>query len=255
MRLAGGGALKATSDAVLLAASVAPPAAARDARVLDAGCGAGTVALCLAARRADWRLAGLERDEATAELARANVAANGWRERIAIHRGDLARWRPQGPLFDAVATNPPWLDPAQGSAPPDPQRAAARVETMPLARWIENCLRLLRPGGALHLLHRPERLAVILAALEGRAGAIALRPLHAAADAPAGRILLRAVKGSKAAPDLLPGLVLHDEGGAWTPAARAVLRDGAALAGGGVRECRWPARAGSACPGRRREDR
>ena len=226
LRLAGGGALKATSDAVLLAAAVQAPAGAH---VLDAGCGAGTVALCLAARRADWRIDGLEKDAESARLARANAAAQGWQERIAIHRGDLERWRPPGPSFDAVATNPPWQDPAQGTAPPDPRRAAARLETMPLARWIGACLRLLRPGGGLHLLHRPERLATILAALEGRAGAVALRPLHATAARPAGRILLAAVKGSKAPPSLLPGLVLHRADGAWTAAAEAVLRHGGAL--------------------------
>ena len=226
LHLQGGGGLKATSDAVLLAAAVKAPAAAH---VLDVGCGAGTVALALAARRADWRIDGLEKDAEAARLARANAAAHGWQARIAIHRGDLDRWRWPGPPFDAVATNPPWLDPAEGSTPPDPLRATARVETMPLARWIAHCLRLLRPGGSLHLLHRVERLATILAALEGRAGAVVLRPLHASSAAPAGRILLGAVKGSKAPPALLPGLVLHAADGAWTQAAEAVLRHGAAL--------------------------
>ena len=48
-------------------------------------------------------------------------------------------------------------------------------------------------------------------------------------NAPAIRVLLRAVKDSRAPLTLLPGLVLNGDDGRPTAAAEAVLREGAAL--------------------------
>jgi tRNA1(Val) A37 N6-methylase TrmN6 len=47
---------------------------------------------------------------------------------------------------------------------------------------------------------------------------------------PAKRVILQLRKGSGAPLALLPGLVLHEAGGRFTPEADAVLRDGASLA-------------------------
>src|ERR1700735_5410806 len=60
-------------DPLLLAASVT---AERDDRVLDAGCGTGAAALCLAARIPDCRIVGVELNRELAGLARSNVSAN-----------------------------------------------------------------------------------------------------------------------------------------------------------------------------------
>jgi tRNA1(Val) A37 N6-methylase TrmN6 len=44
------------------------------------------------------------------------------------------------------------------------------------------------------------------------------------------RVIMQARKGSRAPFCLLPGLVLHQQDGSWTPKAQAVLRRGNALA-------------------------
>jgi tRNA1(Val) A37 N6-methylase TrmN6 len=55
-------------------------------------------------------------------------------------------------------------------------------------------------------------------------------PILPRPETPAHRILVRAVKGSRAALKLLPPLVLHDEeGNAFTAGVEALLRDGRAL--------------------------
>src|SRR5271155_1983195 len=66
---------RAAIDPVLLAAAV-PDAV--QGRVLDLGCGAGAAMLCLARRRDDLHVVGLERDPKLAELARQNAASNGF---------------------------------------------------------------------------------------------------------------------------------------------------------------------------------
>jgi len=46
---------------------------------------------------------------------------------------------------------------------------------------------------------------------------------------PAKRVILQVRNGSRAPLVILPGFVLHDAGGHYTPEADAVLREGAAL--------------------------
>ena len=70
----------------------------------------------------------------------------------------------------------------------------------------------------------------LLAAIAGRFGAAALLPLHPRPGRPAERLLIRAIKGSRGGPQILPGLVLHGSSGSgFTPPLEAILRAGAGL--------------------------
>jgi len=223
---------RAAVDPVLLAAFV--PARPGE-RVLDLGCGTGVAALCLAARVAGLDLHGLELQPGYAELARRNSAANGGA--LTVHEGDLRRpppaLRTQG--FDHVLANPPFHPGTAPGAADAGRDGAHREGEATLADWIDAGLRRLAPGGALALIHRAARLGEILAAIEGRAGAVAILPLASREGRPASRVLVRARKGSRAALALWPPLTLHAgeahaHGGAcYSDAARRVLRDAAAL--------------------------
>ncbi len=216
-------------DSLLLAAAAEPPAGAS---LLDLGCGAGAAALCLLARRPDLRVVGLELQEDLAELARRNAAANGFAEAFLPERGDAAAL-PEAlrrRSFCWAISNPPYFASGSGGDSPLPSRSRANQESsLTLAGWIEVMLRRLQPGGGLTLVHRADRLPAILAALEGRAGAIRVLPLWPKAGQPAKRVLVAARKGARAPAQLLPGLVLHQADGRFTAEAEAILRDGAAL--------------------------
>jgi tRNA1(Val) A37 N6-methylase TrmN6 len=88
---------------------------------------------------------------------------------------------------------------------------------------------MLQPKGTLVVVHRADRLDELLAALRGKVGEITVFPLWPKAGRPAKRVLVRARKGVATPLALLPGLVLHEDDGRYTPIAQAVLRDGAAL--------------------------
>jgi tRNA1(Val) A37 N6-methylase TrmN6 len=178
-------------------------------------------------------LHGLELQPAYAELARRNAAANG--QTTTIHCGDLLRPPPSLRVlpFDHVLMNPPFHERA-GARSPNAGRATARNEgEAGLADWIAAGLRRLRPGGSLCLIQRADRLAEILAALVPAAGAIEILPLAARAGSPAGRVLVRARKASRASLVLHAPLDVHAaplQGAAnesFTPAASRILRDAA----------------------------
>lgn len=216
---------RAGTDAVLLAAA----APARPGHtVIDVGAGSGAVGLMIAAR-VPVALTLVERDPTLAELCARNASLNGVEARVAaIDVLDRAARLGAGlgpESADLVVTNPPYLEEGQARVSPDVGRAAAHM--LPpggLALWLGACAGLLRPKGRLVLVHRADRLAECLSVLERGFGEARLRLVHPMADRPASRLLLSAVKGSRAPLAVEPALVLHGEDGRFTPEAEALHR-------------------------------
>lgn len=221
-------------DPVLLAAAV--PAQAGD-RVADLGCGVGTVGLCLLARVPEARVVGLELQAPLVALAGENARINGVADRFSVFQGDVLALPPAlAPgSFDQVCCNPPYLAAGSATAPDDAIESAAVSERdARLSDWIAAAIALLRPKGALTLIHRADRLDAVLAGLHRRAGEIVVYPVWprspTGADAKgAKRVLVQARKGIRTPTRLAPGLVLHQADGSFTADADAVLRDGQAL--------------------------
>jgi tRNA1(Val) A37 N6-methylase TrmN6 len=214
---------RAAIDSVLLPAAVS---AGNGLLVLDAGAGAGVGALCLLAREPKIQATALEADAALAELARENARRNGLA--LDVQCRDLFAERPLS-RFDQVMTNPPYLEAARATAPPDEGRARAHVESVSLGAWISACLAYLEPKGVLTLIHRADRLPELLSILEERTGDITVFPLWPGGGRPARRVIVRARLDSRAPARLLAGLVLHRAGERYTEEAEAVLRHGSAL--------------------------
>jgi tRNA1(Val) A37 N6-methylase TrmN6 len=220
---------RAGMDAALLAATCdANPGE----RVIEAGCGVGGALLAAACRRPGARFVGVERDLAAADLARGNIALNGFADRVEIVTGDVERgFRALDlPVFDAAISNPPFFDDPAALRAPAPEKSGAWMADGGLAAWTAFCLKAVREGGTVTLIHRADRLADILALLAPKAGSFKIRPIAPFADAPAKRVIVRAIKTGKAPLMLLPPLVLHDrEGSGHSAQAEAILRGEAAL--------------------------
>lgn len=227
-------------DAVLLAAATDVPGG-RAARVLDAGAGAGVVGLAIATRIPDAVVTLVELDPAMAELARRNTARNGLTGRARVVVADVSSGgrvlhavdRPDGlapASFEHVVTNPPYYETGSGTRPANAGRAEAHQ--MPggnLDRWIAFLATAAAADASLTLIHRADALGHVLGALDGRFGNIHILPVHSRAEASASRIVVRAIKGSRAPLELRPGLVLQDAAGRYLPAIEAILRGGAPL--------------------------
>ncbi len=220
-------------DAVFLAAAC--PAANGDT-VLEAGCGAGVASLCLSARVGGIAVTGVEADLALAALAKENAAANGFGESFEAVAADIgAPWslldgqlRREG--YDHVMANPPFHVHGRARLSKDGRNARSRaMHERGLEQWLRFLAAAAKPDGTATVIHTAEALPRLLAAFEGRFGGLQLLPLHPKAGAPAIRVIVRGVKGSRAPFSLVPGIVLHEADGTPTPAARAVLRDAAKL--------------------------
>ncbi|MGJ3230510.1 MAG: tRNA1(Val) (adenine(37)-N6)-methyltransferase [Oceanicaulis sp.] len=218
---------RAGIDAALLAAALALKPGALAA---EFGCGAGAALLSAAVLNSGARLIGVERDPAALGLAQRNAALNRLGDRVMIFEADALAWRSDAQL-DAVFFNPPFFDDPSALRAPKPEKAGAWMNEAGLSAWIDAGLKRLKEGGVITLIHRADALADILAGLNGRAGDVAVKPVHPRASAPAKRVIVAARKVSKAPLRLLPGLVLHPEtGSAYTPEAEALLKGEASLA-------------------------
>lgn len=100
-------------------------------RVLDLGCGLGSVLLHLAWAMPETHLVGIEAQEVSFELARRNVLRNGVSERVVLHLGDLrdeAAVASLGGDFELITGTPPYFPPGAAVDAMDTQRAYARIE-------------------------------------------------------------------------------------------------------------------------------
>ena len=219
-------------DAILLAAATC---AHSGAHAVDLGAGVGAAGLALARRVAGVTVMLVEIDADLVTLARDNAERNDLSDRVRAVCLDVgapaAAFAAAGlaaETADCVLMNPPFN--ATDNSSPEPRRRTAHAAAAgTLRQWLRAASRLLRGDGVLTLIWRADGLADVLETLEPGYGALALLPIHGKPDAAAIRVLVRAIKGSRAPLQLLPGLLLADAQGKPTAEAEAILRGGAAL--------------------------
>jgi tRNA1(Val) A37 N6-methylase TrmN6 len=227
-------------DAVLLAAAC-PIKAGDTASVLDAGAGVGVVGLAIAARVAGADVTMVERDAELAEVAHANIERNGFGGRARVVMADISAGgrvlhdplRPSAlapARFEHLVTNPPFYATGSGTHSSHPIKAGAhQMAGSDLDRWVAFLATAGVADATLTLIHRADAIGLVLAVLDGRFGRIRILPVHPREAAAASRVLVSAVKGSRARLELRPGLVLQDVDGKYLPAVDGVLRHGAAI--------------------------
>jgi tRNA1(Val) A37 N6-methylase TrmN6 len=219
-------------DAILLAAATAAKAGEH---AVDFGAGVGAAGLALASRVPGLAVTLVEIDPNLAALASENISRNGFADRaraVALDVTAGARAFAAAALLPGSAAcvlmNPPFNDPDMSRGSPDAGRRRAHLSAG-IVPWLGSAQRLLGAGGTVTLIWRADGLAHVLASLALGFGAVAVQPVHPRPDAPAIRVLVRAVKGSRAPLALLPDLVLAGADGSPSAEAEAVLRHGAAL--------------------------
>ena len=210
-------------------------------RLADRGAGAGAAGLAVASRCPGARIVLVENAPEMLECARATLALSEnapLAARCSVLDADVrltgAARRSAGLAersFDFVILNPPF-NPASDRPSPDALRRQAHVmeDEALIADWLATAAAILRPGGGIAIIARPQSLSAVLSALAPHFGAVEIKPILPRADKPAIRIVARARRGASEPLSLLPPLVLHgDVGTRFTEPAEAIGSGRAAL--------------------------
>jgi len=230
---------RAGMDAMMLAAAVP---SSFSGRLADFGAGAGAAGLAVASRCKQARVVLVELSPDMTEYAQLTLAHADnahLAQRASIIEADVTltgkRRQAAGladAAFDFVIMNPPF-NAGVDRPTPDPLKREAHVMIGDgsFEGWLRTAAAVVRPGGGMAIIARPDSLAAILAALKGRFGGAAILPIHPRAETPAIRVVLRAVRGSRAGLALYPPLVLHAEGDRFSVRADAINNGLASLFG------------------------
>lgn len=174
----------------------------RGDRVWDLGCGAGALLLLLAGRAGDLTLTGVEISAADSQLARENLRENGLNGEIFtkdVENMDL----PAG-AASLVVCNPPYFKAGSGTSGGTARMGAG------LESWCAAAGRLLKNGGRFALVHRPERLAEVFAAMKA-AGVEPkrLQLVQHGPDTPPSAVLVEGVRQGRPGLTVLPVLLMN----------------------------------------------
>ena len=241
-------------DAVLLSGFAS---LGKQENAVDLGTGTGIIPILLHAKYGGNLIYGIEVQEKVAEMAAASVYLNSYGQSVSILLGNLREILLQGgdirflraevsadripdrPLpaadteksaadsepailraasFDVVTSNPPYMKSAHGLKNPDEGKAISRHELLcTLEDVCAAAARLLRSGGRFYMVHRPQRLIEIIAALR----AVRLEPkrmkfVHPFSEREANMVLIEAVKDAGSECRIEKPLIVYREQGKFT---------------------------------------
>lgn len=195
------GAFPLSTDSMALSHFVRLP---KQARVLDLGSGCGTLGLLLCASDPGCAVTGIELDEIAHAAALENILENGLTQRMDSICADvrsLSSLLPPG-CMDVCVSNPPYF-----SGGPESRRTpvARREDCCSPKELFAAAAWALKYGGDFYLVHRPERLAELIArGAEAGLEAKRLCLLRHKEGSGISLILLSFRKGGK------PGLILEE---------------------------------------------
>lgn len=205
----------------------------KTARAADLGAGTGVISLLLAARERYAHIFAVEAQEVFAELAERNVALNGFSDTVTVLMRDVRDLcaRDFGGELDVVFSNPPYMRPNTGFSSPHDEKQIARHEVLgDLFDFTAAAARILRFGGTLYTVYRPDRAETLFAAL--RAAKFAPKRMLFVQDAPdkaPSMLLLESRLGGGEGLVTLPTLCLRENaanGALQTPRAARIYETG-----------------------------
>lgn len=199
-------------DAVLLSGFVQ---AGKKDKIIDLGTGTGILPLLLRAKTGSKDITGLEIQEQVAEMAARSVKLNDLEEDIRIVCGDLKeadKLFPAG-TFDVVTCNPPYMKAEGGLTNPDEGKAISRHEIKcSFEDVVKVSKKLLKSGGKLFLVHRPERLSELITTLrQNGMETKRLRMVHSFVDEKAVMVLIEAASGGGTFMKVEKPLIIYKE--------------------------------------------
>ena len=195
-------------------------------RVLDLGTGTGILPILLCARTEGESFVGLEIQEELAEMANRSVLYNKLERKISIVQGDIkeAATLFRAASFHVIVSNPPYMIASHGLQNPDTSKAIARHEILcTLEDLVSQASKLLPGGGRFYMVHRPFRLAEILAVLQKyHLEPKRMQLVYPFVDREPNMVLIEARKGSNSRMQVEPPLIVYEKPGIYTKSVKKI---------------------------------
>ncbi|MGN1317892.1 MAG: tRNA1(Val) (adenine(37)-N6)-methyltransferase [Lachnospirales bacterium] len=190
-------------------------------KALDLCTGTGIIPILLEAKTKGEHFSAIELQEISADMAYRSVKYNNLENKIDIVQGDIRKIENYFKLqsFDVVTCNPPYMVCGSGSVCDNSPKAIARHEIMcNIDDVFNSALKMLKFGGRLYMVHRPERLADIFCS----ARKYKIEPKYMRLVTPfygkePNLVLLECVKGGKASLKIDKNLVVYNDDNTYTP--------------------------------------
>lgn len=218
---------RVSMDTVMLAATI--PASPGET-VLEGGIGTAGASICLAKRLSGVKVHGVELQSEMRSFAERNIEFNGLEDFVTVEEGCITDLSGPQSQYDHVMLNPPYLPAGAAIRPPAETKGIAHMDTnASLKDWIKFAVHKVKNKGSISLIIRADRIDEAIAQLHRRVGELYIMPLWPRAGVAAKRVILQGRKGMHGVATMLPGLALHSNSERYTPEARKILWDGAAL--------------------------
>lgn len=214
------------TDALLLSAYVRKSPSALAAEL---GAGSGAISVILAERGAFKNIKAVEIQEDLYRLCEHNVRENGLSDKVTPICADIRTLAPSELSgVSAIFTNPPYMRTGGGKESPESSKQTARHEVFGGAReFISFAGRVLKTGGKLYTVYRPDRLETLMKAFSESGFAVKRMTFVAAdKDHEPSSVLTEAIRGGKESLYLTPSLFLTDGNGCESADAAYIYKNG-----------------------------
>ena len=154
------------------------------------------------------------------DMAKRSVNLNGLDEKIDIIHGDIktASLNFGAAIFDAVTTNPPYMNDNHGIKNPDVPKAIARHEILcNLDDIARESSKLLKTQGRFYMVHRPFRMTEIICTLaKYKLETKRICMVHPFVSKEPNMLLIEAVKNGKPFVKFEPPIIVYETPGKYT---------------------------------------
>lgn len=214
------------TDALMLSAYIRKNPSALAAEL---GAGSGAVSVILAERGAFKHIKAIEIQEELCRICKDNIEKNNLLEKITPICADIRELSPvQLSGVSVIFANPPYMRVGDGKESPESSKQVARHEVFGGVReFVSFSGRVLKTGGKLYLVYRPDRLETLMKALDERGFAVK-RMTFVAADKfhEPSSVLVEAMRGGRESLYLTPCLFLTDGDGQESEDAAYIYQNG-----------------------------
>ena len=188
--------------------------------VLDIGCGNAPIPLILSTKTSA-SITGVEIQSDVYDMARRSVSINNLDDRINIINDDINNYanNVESDSFDVITCNPPFFKVSPGSNFNESEyKVIARHEVkLDLNQLFKISRKLLKNGGVVSIVHRPDRLIDIFSVMrENNIEPKRLRFIYPKEGRECNMILVEGSKNGKTGLKILPPLITHNSDGSYT---------------------------------------